>query len=220
MSTRSTCLVLGYRSHVRHRAAILQLLAFAPLVIAGCKVGGPSPADQYRIEARDLRNELEATKAENAELKTKLAQLATARSVPMSAEAIAALPQLAKISIGSYSGPTNDAPVDGKRLVRIYVQPADSRGRFVQITGELAASVTIAGQDQPIGTARLTPSQLREAYRSGFMGVYYMIDVPVDAALLPHGAALQAAINFTDAQSGRELKVEGPIGSATDPRRE
>lgn len=174
------------------------------VLLAGCKVGGPSVADQYRIEARDLRKELEQTKADNAELQTKVAQLAAERSTPMSPEAVAALPALAKLTIGDYSGLTKETISDNNRIVRIYVQPTDARARVIQITGTLDAKVTTADGATTLGTAHLTPTQLRDAYRAGFMGVYYTVDVPVDARAFAKDAGLKLDVVFRDATTGVE----------------
>lgn len=188
------------------------------VLLAGCKVGGPSVADQYRIEARDLRKELEQTKADNAELQTKLAQLARERSTPMSPEAVAALPALAKLTIGDYSGLTKETTSDNKRIVRIYVQPTDARARVIQITGTLDAKVTTADGATTLGTAHLTPTQLRDAYRAGFMGVYYTVDVPIGAQPAPTDLGL--AVSFDDALSGRRVAAQAICpGTVPDARR-
>lgn len=187
------------------------------VLLAGCKVGGPSVADQYRIEARDLRKELEQTKADNAELKTKLAQLAAERSTPMSPEAVEALPALAKLTIGDYSGLTKETTPGNKRIVRIYVQPTDARSRVIQITGTLDAQVTTADGATTLGTAHLTPTQLRDAYRAGFMGVYYTVDVPVDlsATRIPSGS-VGVCVTHIDATSSVAHEVRGEC-ALTDP---
>jgi hypothetical protein len=183
------------------------------LLLTGCKVGGPSVADTYRIEARDLRKELEQSRAENAELKTKLAQLAAERSTPMSPEAVAALPALAKLAIGDYSGLTREIAPDNRPIVRIYVQPTDARGRVIQITGTLEASVAATPDGPPLGSARLGPAQLRDAYRAGFMGVYYTIDVPVPTDAVRGDAALHASVRFVDGLSGAAFAAAAPVSS-------
>ncbi len=201
-ATRPTALPSGVR-----KASLILIASL--LGLAGCKVGGPSVADQYRIEARDLRAKLEQANADNAELKTKLATLAAERSTPISPDAAQAMPALAKLEIGSYSGLAKDKTPDGKPFVRLYIQSSDARGRVIQITGTLRAKVTSADGKNLLGEASLAPLALRDAYRAGFMGVYYTIDVPVAS---DDAAPRIYHVEFQDAISGQTFSVQ-----ASDP---
>ena len=129
------------------------------------------------------------------------------------------MPRIASIEIDMLSGPVADSQTpagsDGRRTVAIYVRPLDGRGRFLQATGTLnveiarleslggaaggtpAAGDSASSADAParvLTRATLQPLALREAYRSGFTGTYYVVELSVPAAdLAPPGQLLLRA---------------------------
>jgi hypothetical protein len=107
------------------------------------------------------------------------------------------------------------------------VTPFDGRHRFVQIVGTLtveARYVPLAGAGTPqdevlaravapadsalpdqnlLGRTTLGPSGLREAYRSGFMGTHYTVEiVPRPDVRVTDGAVVLSA-TFVDELTGR-----------------
>jgi hypothetical protein len=62
----------------------------------------------------------------------------------------------------------------------------DGRDRFMQVAGSLDISVRDAGADEdaaPVYVKQLGPLAVRDAYRSGFMGTHYVIDIPLTDAI-------------------------------------
>jgi hypothetical protein len=161
----------------------------APLALTACRAGPKNfdnENDALRRELLGLRAESERLRNENAELRAKLSEATRVRDAATGpgADVVAAMPRCAGIEVGSRSG---WAPDGGG--VEALIETFDARKRFVQVAGTLTVDVTrlpAAGADgggkaETLGTVRLGPGELREAYRSSFMGTHYVAVVPVVA---------------------------------------
>lgn len=154
--------------------ALLLLLLLTVLGASGCRVGGPSKTDPLVIELVALRSKVTELELENAELKTKVAR-ATAEA-GQSAEAGLAAPELASLQIDRYSGWLTPQPGQEETL-RVYIAAFDARRRDVQINGWLHVEArTVEGS--VLSTRTLNPAELRDAYRGGFMGPVYVVELP------------------------------------------
>ncbi len=199
------------------KPATLIPLAALTAALAGCTIGGSSSAsaenDRLRKEVAELKTRITELEQRNAELEAKLA----AAEGGLSPEALAALPVCAKIEIDPLSRVERG---ESPRLT-VYLKPLDGRGRFVQIVGELSihlrgvtttetdigsGAASTPGPVVPIADTTLRSTELREAYRAGFMGTHYVVHLPVDAAALPPADSsirLEIHATFTDAVTGQ-----------------
>jgi len=190
---------------------LLSVLLLVPS--CGIRFGGNKSAEQaaaaLREENAKLRDRIAGLEAQTAELTTKLAEARHAGAARVSLAA----PSLASIEIEPISGPM---PRRAPTRVSVYIRPLDGRGRFMQAVGTLRVAVLAGGSE--IGTAELSPEQLRDAYRSGFAGTAYVADVPIPTGGLPPGPLTMRA-TLTDAASGREFSAERVREENTEPNR-
>ena len=126
---------------------------------------------------------------------------------------VVATPQLAAITIGRLSHAA-DLDQDGTPdRLRLYVQPVDGWGRFVQMVGSLTATAAVLpaqGEARTVGRVALDPMQLRSAYRSGFGGTHYTIELPLE----PEAAAedsVAVRVMHEDARTGRTLTASSAV---------
>lgn len=185
----------------------------------GALLAGCSGAERIERENNLLREEKAALEAEVARLQDQNRQLAArleealAAPAEVAPEVVANIPHLARVSIGRLSH-ADDSDGDGRPdLLRIYVDPEDDRGRFVQIVGELSvhAAVLPAGADAvTIGRVTLSPGEVREAYRS-LLGTHYTVTVPVDLGELSAPGECSVRVIFRDGRSGLEYRAEREI---------
>lgn len=191
----------GLRSFMRASRTIRRVLltCLSCGLLVSCTVGGSSSAsaenDRLRREVHDLRATVRMLEADNAELSAKLAP-----SSPLTGESLQALPILSSIEIGSL---THWMPTDrsmAARGIMVYVRPLDGHGRFVQAVGTLRVRATTLEGDE-IASVMFTPMPLREAYRSGFTGTHYAVELPLAAPMERVPAIITATL--TDSASGR-----------------
>lgn len=192
------------------------------VVLAGCRTGGESAGDVLRRQNLELQAQVAQLQKDASELRAKIAEL-TGGSGTKSAEVAEATPRVASIEIDFLSGPTQDSSApprsDRNRDVSIYIKPLDGRGRFIQATGTLTVEVSRlislnatdqASADTParqLASRSLDPIQLRDAYRAGFTGTYYLVNLPVPASdLQPPGQILLRA-RFSDAITGASFEA-------------
>lgn len=192
------------------------------VVLAGCRTGGESAGDVLRRQNLELQAQVAQLQKDASELRAKVAEL-TGGSGTKSAEVTEATPRVASIEIDFLSGPTQDSSApprsDRNRDVAIYIKPLDGRGRFIQATGTLTVEVSRlislnatdqASADTParqLASRSLDPIQLRDAYRAGFTGTYYLVNLPVPASdLQPPGQILLRA-RFSDAITGASFEA-------------
>ncbi|MBX3380544.1 MAG: hypothetical protein KF805_10650 [Phycisphaeraceae bacterium] len=201
------------------------------VLLAGCRTGGESSGDMLRKQNMELQSQVAQLQKDASELRAKISELmggASAASGATSTQIAEATPRVASIEIDFLSGPTADSSAppqsDRNRTVAVYIKPLDGRGRFIQATGTLTVEVSrlasLIQDDQSASTAparllgskSLEPLQLRDAYRSGFTGTYYMVELPVPAAeLQPPGQILLRA-RFSDAITGASFEASRIVG--------
>lgn len=186
--------------------------------MAGCSGSSRASAENDRLRRanQDLTSQVASLSRERDELRIKLAESARAREAALTPEVLEAIPRCTAIAIDSLSGWTPPSgPATG---VVAYISPADGRGRFVQIVGTLRVDATLVpamGSSEPpvrLASRTLTPGDLRDAYRSGFMGTGYTVELPLSAPVgrtpgTPAGTLLLRA-TFADALSGQSLSAE------------
>jgi hypothetical protein len=146
------------------------MLVAGAMAMSGCRLGGSvsteTALNQLRAEQVELKGRLAAAEGEKAELQAKLARALEGKGVD--AEAAAALPVCTRVEIGGLSG------VNRAGDVELLVKTLDGRERFVQ----MAATMTVSVGKGVLPPLRFTPLQVREMYRSGVMGTYYLVTVP------------------------------------------
>ncbi len=217
---------------LRSRAFLLTAGVAAALALTGCRAGPKNfdnENDSLRRELQATRDQLERSKAEAGELRAKLSELQRARDAATgpAADVLDALPRCAGIRIGSRSGLVTrnadgksataaDVPATG---VEVLIEPFDGRQRFVQVAGRLTVDATLlpptasAAAPRVLGTVTLTPGELREAYRSSFMGTHYVVTVPIASPGLPRGSEGSLVLRATldDAVTGSRFESTSTI---------
>ncbi len=186
--------------------ALLLLTIALPACSSGPK-NFENENDDLRRQRENLLERVESLEAALAEARAKIAEMHAALQVAgdaTSAEVLEALPRAAGIEIDRLSGPVDrDGEPGYPESIDVYVRPYDGRRRFVQVAGTLAVEaryvplpgdppadrlLAAAGADvdaQPpdgadailLGTATLSPAELREAYRSSVMGTHYTVRI-------------------------------------------
>lgn len=226
---------------LRRQAWRAALGAAAVALLASCqgKVLSPTPGDQLRRRNAELEAQVSALELQVSESRTSMAslqsQLAQAKSASgtmpgaegaareLSPEALEATPHLARISVGSRSH--TDTPLSGEGCVaRIYMEPQDGLGRFMQVVGTVSATlywVRPGCEAEAISCKEFGPLAIRDAYRSGFGGTHYTLEWPVELKVpitQPDGGAarvewtcgdgVEVRLEFTDARSGRVFMAQ------------
>lgn len=231
--------------HTLRAGAIALGLAAAWLLVA-CqgKVLSPTPGDQLRRRNTELEAQVSALELQVSEARTSMAalqsQLAQAKSASgataggegavrePSPEAIEATPYLARVSVGTRSH--TDRPLSGTGCVaRIYMEPQDGLGRFMQVVGTVSATLYWARpgcEAEAISCKEFGPLAIRDAYRSGFGGTHYTLEWPIELKVpstAPEGGAarvewscgetVEVRLEFTDARSGRVFTAQRVLTS-------
>jgi len=171
----------------RRAGAVCALVVLGALASCGPK-NFANQNDELRREREDLRAEIASLQSQLAESNAKLAAL-TAPPPPGNltgpfdaAEVAAATPVCVALDIDRLSG-LRDSTDDGvPDLMVVRVRTLDGRSRFTQVVGRLDVQVDLVrGDASPtrIGQVSLGPAEVREAFRSGFGGTWYAVDVPV-----------------------------------------
>ena len=219
------------RSQIRRACPLSLAVLAACSSLGGCTIGGSRGVgvenNRLRDELAAANKKIESLSAERDELTTKLVQ--QRGDVPP--DVLAATPALASISIGSLSGLVPADPATAKR-VDVYIAPIDGRQRFVQIVGTLQidavlevadADASKSAEPQPLASATLTPTQVRDAYRSGFTGTHYTVELPLNAptpaALARRQGTLVLRARFVDAWSGRTFTCESRMSQTTPTKK-
>jgi hypothetical protein len=190
-------------------------LVAAGLALAGCSARalGPSPNDALRDENRALRESNAELTARIGELEARLATVEAERSEGgVDPEVVANTPAVRRLELKSGSVVESLPDQAGRGIARVWLEPVDARGRFVQVTGWLEVAITAlpaSGPAVPIGSVRLGPAEVRDAYRSGFMGTHYTVEVPVDLAAAGASPNFAVAATFTEGRSRTALTAAG-----------
>lgn len=189
------------------------------LWVSGCTVGGSKGVGvenaRLRTELAETQKQVAALNAEREELLTKLAEANSARQAALTPDVLAALPRVAGVRIGSLSGLAPSDRALAATRADIYVEPFDGRDRFVQIVGTLSVEAVVMGRaadgkepPRVLASQMLTPAQVRDAYRSGFTGTHYSVELPFSPAMAERKGTLLLRVRFADALSGREFAAE------------
>jgi len=193
LSTRSAC--------------VAALTVASALATIGCRGRAlvPNEADKVREELAARTRERDAARARVAELETELAKrAATPGAATSDPELAEATPALAAFSVSTLSSATF-VDANSAEVALVFV-PTDGRGRFLQVAGSLKVSVAavVAGETpQPAGSITLGPKAMRDAYRSGFMGTHYTVELPVSWKGTTPPTGLSVSAEFTDGATGR-----------------
>lgn len=192
----------------------LSSLLILALSAGGCsgRVLTPSAADGLRVEVAERTRERDTARAELAELRTKLAELTVARDAKLDPEAADALPALSGVPVSPLS--TARWVDQNHATLALVIEPRDGLGRFLQVTGTLRASVAalIPGREPlPAGKTTVGPRILREAYRTGFMGTHYTIEIPLAWEGAESARAVSIATEFTDALTGKSFAGQSTV---------
>jgi hypothetical protein len=190
--------------------------------LSACTVGGSKGVGvenaRLRTELAETQRQVAALNAQREELLTKLAEANNARQAALTPEVLASLPRVAGVRIGSLSGLAPSDRALAATRADIYVEPFDGRDRFVQIVGTLSVEVVAMGQvaegkepPRVLASQVLTPAQVRDAYRSGFTGTHYSVELPFSPPITERKGTLLLRVRFTDALSGREFAAEKAI---------
>ena len=195
--------------------AIVGLAAI--LFAVGCNPTAftPNQNDELRRQVRDLEEQVNAAKAKQVELEQQLAQSAKSAEEKSSIDPaiLAATPHVASVQIGGSSGylATKVGVETGGCTARIYLEPSDGLGRFLQIVGSVQISVfdlKAGGKSQTLGTAEFSPSQVRDAWRGGILGSHYTFEIPLAGSDWNCQGSVTAKLEFLDGTTGKIFTAE------------
>jgi hypothetical protein len=198
------------------RPLFIALCATFALATAGCRSDFSTPDDELRAEVLDLTRENDHLRDRNAELE---AALATAQRAPdgMTPEIHAATPRVVRIELSRLSHASDEDGDGSVDVLTMYVVSKDGHGRFVQMTGTLAVNVSVLPPDadaRTLARIALTPTELRDAYRSGFTGTHYTVTIPIAAPSTPTGI-LDVRVTYHDGHTGVEHTAHREIDLAS-----
>ena len=195
--------------------AIVGLAAI--LFAVGCNptVFTPNQNDELRRQVRDLEEQVNAAKAKQVELEQQLAQSAKSAEEKSSIDPaiLAATPHVASVQIGGSSGylASKVGVETGGCTARIYLEPSDGLGRFLQIVGSVQISVfdlKAGGNSQTLGTAEFSPGQVRDAWRGGILGTHYTFEIPLTGSGWDCQGSVTAKLEFRDGTTGKIFTAE------------
>lgn len=167
------------------RAAVVVACAGS---LAGC---GPK---NFANQNDELRREREELRAQVADLERRLAEAdaraaAAARaSAPTPDSALdpgavaLARPECTEIEIDRLSGFRAAEGETQPGVLVVRMRTLDGRNRFTQVVGSVVVRAERVRPGEPtieIGTMELGPVEVREAYRQGFKGTWYAVEIPV-----------------------------------------
>ena len=131
-----------------------------------------------------------------------------------------ATPHVAALSIDAISHAV-DGNGDGRPdTMVIYVSPSDGLGRFVQMVGDLSVHTAVLPMDSDavsIGRKRMGPGELRDAYRSTFLGTHYTITMPISVPDELRPTTCTVKVEFLDGYDGRRVTGQREITLVLDP---
>ncbi len=193
---------------------LLTAATLVAVLTAGCgsfkKVSEEN--DRLRALVMELQDENRALAGRAGELDAQVRRLT--RDLPIPKEVRDATPHVADVSIAAVSHAT-DTDGDGRPdTLIVYVEPTDGRGRFVQLVGALsvhAATLPADGDAITLGRVTLGPLELRDAYRSTFLGTHYTVKVPITIAPGATQTECTVQVEFIDGRDGRTLTTQLPL---------
>jgi hypothetical protein len=206
------------------RAPSLAVLIALACALPACRIGGERSVgaenDRLRTLAAEQEAQINQLKAEQAELRLKVAEASRAVTENIPAEVLEAIPRITSIDVSRLSGFHPSDPDAPARSVVIYFEPKDGRGRFVQAVGHALAEALIlpsgigdspGAEPQRIASAELGPLQLRDAYRASVLGFFYTLELPLAAPVersAGHQPTLIMRVEFRDGLTGEVHRDE------------
>ncbi len=203
------------------------------MIVCGCNptIMTPNQNDALRRQVRDLQEKVKSAEAKQVELEQQLAQSAKAAQEKSSIDPaiLGATPQVAMVQIGDKSGfltvktvseadgEAKSSALDSRCIARVYLEPSDGLGRFLQIVGSVKISIfelPVGGKSQTLGQADFSPGQVRDAWRSGMFGSHYTFEIPLEKADWHCQGSITAKLEFQDGMTDkvfpaqRELRVQ------------
>lgn len=207
-------------AELRTSATCATLLVVAAAV-AGCRgrALAPNANDALRAELATRTTERDAAVARASELETKLKSAEAVASGGGDPEADAARPALARIAVSSLTTVRTRGSAEAD--LALIVVPTDGLGRVIQVAGTLKVSVAalVPGSEPvPAGSLVLRPLELRDRYRTGFMGTHYTVELPLAwRATGGSATAFAVAVEFTDGASGRAFTASATVPAGPTP---
>lgn len=199
----------------RPRHIIPLLVAYVAVILsAGCSGGGGiSEGDDLRRKVLNLEKENERLTLRERELTAELRQ-ESQRPDSLPLEIRESTPHVAAIALDRRSH-ARDEDDDGRPdHLFLYITPEDGLGRFTQLVGYLSIHAAMLPSDADattIGRWRLTPSEVRAAYRSGITGTHYTIELPIEAPDGFEDKTCLVRVEFEDGRTGERHSVEYEI---------
>ena len=120
-------------------------------------------------------------------------------------------PVLSGLKFARYSGP-QDRDDDGKpEVLRLYLRPVDQMGRMHVTAGQMkvqAVELQAATPPRVIAERTVTPQELDAAYRTGFTGDTYSIDLDLPANLDADIEELTVRADLTETGTGHKVSAQ------------
>lgn len=182
-------------------------------VAAGCSSGPKNflnDNDRLRRENLELARKVESLKTA-LERRGQQVQTLESKLGRPTGDTNADVPVLSAIKLGRYSGPI-DTNADGQvDTLRLYVQTHDAQGRFLVTAATAQVQVVVLAADESprvLADHAFTSAEFDAAYRSGFMGTHYTLDVPITKAELAAAPTVTALVKLTDGDSGIAIDTQ------------
>ncbi len=174
--------------------------------------------DRLRTQAMELQQQNRDLTNRTAELEAQILRASDDGGVAQDVRD--ATPHVAAISIDAISHVLDENGDGRPDTLVVYVTPNDGRGRFVQMVGDLSVHMAMLPTDSDavsIGRIRLGPRELRDAYRSTFLGTHYTITMPISVPDSPHPTECTVKAEFLDGYDGRRVTDQREIKLVLDP---
>ena len=182
------------------------------------RVGGDGQSvqqhnDELRRDNQQLRQQIDQTQDRVARLQQELqtyrlrAQQDPGGQKPEMPDAV--IPVLTGLDFARYTGPV-DTDRDGRLdTLRLYLRPTDQKNRFRVVAGQVNVQLTRLAPEEPpqvLLERTFSPSQLDQAYRTGFTGDYYHLDLTLDPETFEEVDTVTALVTLTPAGPGLPVK--------------
>jgi hypothetical protein len=169
--------------------------------------------DELRAERMQLQREVNRLQQQ---LQLREDELRAARAQMDQSPAIegAEAPRLSRITADRLSGAIDRNGDGSDDAVRLYLRTLDGRGRFMPTSGRaIVQIVAIRPGEAPRVLAEQTfdPATFDAAYRSGFTGTHYSLEVPLPDDLPSGRHEATARVTFTEGATGVEHDTQRPI---------
>jgi hypothetical protein len=187
----------------------LGVLGGLSLLTTGCRIGGDGKSylnenDELRQENLALQRQVEQTREEVDRMVAELEALREQNAGDQPIEG-AVQPVFSGLKFARYTG-LLDSDGDGVNdKLRIYLRPIDQFGRLHVTAGRVRLQVVHLqdeGEPKTIAEQVYTPQDLDKAYRTGFTGDHYSLELPLDADRLEGVDQVTAKVTLTESGSG------------------